>query len=61
LRKGHPIGATGCAQLVELTDQLRDRCGPRQVANARTALAENGGGWIGEDAAAIVISVLQRA
>lgn len=60
LRKGHPIGASGCAQLVELADQLRGRCGARQVAGARTALAENGGGWIGEDAAAIVISVLQK-
>lgn len=60
LRKGHPIGASGCAQLVELADQLRGRCGPRQVEGARTALAENGGGWIGEDAAAIVISILQK-
>ena len=60
LRKGHPIGASGCAQLVELADQLRGRCGPRQVEGARTALAENGGGWIGEDAAAIVISILQQ-
>ncbi len=60
LRKGHPIGASGCAQLVELADQLRGRCGARQVAHARTALAENGGGWIGQDAAAIVISILQR-
>lgn len=60
LRKGHPIGASGCAQIVELTDQLRGRCGARQVEGARTALAENGGGWIGDDAAAIVISVLQK-
>lgn len=60
LRKGHPIGASGCAQLVELSDQLRGRCGPRQVPGARTALAENGGGWIGHDAAAMVISVLQK-
>lgn len=60
LRKGHPIGASGCAQLVELADQLRGRCGQRQVTGARTALAENGGGWIGEDAAAIVISMLQK-
>lgn len=60
LRKGHPIGASGCAQLVELTDQLRGRCGGRQVAGARTALAENGGGWIGDDAAAIVVSILQK-
>ncbi|PBI87790.1 3-ketoacyl-CoA thiolase [Variovorax boronicumulans] len=59
LRKGHPIGASGAAQLVELADQLRGRCGARQVEGARIALAENGGGWIGDDAAAIVISVLQ--
>jgi len=35
LSRGHPLGATGCAQLVELTDQLRDRCGPaRCMAHA---------------------------
>ena len=31
LSKGHPLGATGCGQLVELTDQLRGRAGDRQV------------------------------
>ncbi|MGH9041370.1 MAG: thiolase family protein [Acidimicrobiia bacterium] len=60
LSKGHPIGATGCAQLVELTDQLRGRCGARQVEGAQVALAENGGGFLGTDPAAIVISVLSR-
>jgi acetyl-CoA acetyltransferase len=58
LSKGHPIGATGCAQLVELTDQLRGRCGQRQVAGARLALAQNGGGFLGGDAAAMVVTVL---
>lgn len=58
LSRGHPVGATGCAQLVELTDQLRGRCGERQVDGARIALAENGGGWIGGEVAAVVISVL---
>jgi acetyl-CoA acetyltransferase len=58
LSRGHPVGATGCAQLVELTDQLRGRCGERQVQDARLALAENGGGWIGGEVAAVVISVL---
>jgi len=58
LRKGHPIGATGLAQLAELTWQLRAEAGKRQVAGARVALAENGGGYIGEDAAAMVISIL---
>lgn len=60
LRKGHPIGASGAGQIVELVDQLRGRCGARQVQGARTALAENGGGFIGTDVAAIVISILQR-
>lgn len=60
LRKGHPIGATGCAQIVELTDQLRAIAGARQVANARVALAHNGGGAIGRDAAATVATILVR-
>jgi acetyl-CoA acyltransferase len=58
LSKGHPIGATGCGQLVELAEQLRDRCGQRQVAGARVALAQNGGGFLGTDAAAMVVTVL---
>jgi len=60
LRKGHPIGASGAGQIVELVDQLRGRCGARQVEGARVALAENGGGYIGRDVAAIVISILQK-
>lgn len=58
LSKGHPIGATGCAQIVELVDQLRARCGARQVEGARVALAENGGGSLGLDPAAVVITIL---
>lgn len=58
LRKGHPIGATGLAQIAELTWQLRGEAGDRQVEGARVALAENGGGYIGDDAAAMVITVL---
>jgi acetyl-CoA acetyltransferase len=61
LAKGHPIGATGCAQLVELADQLRGRCGARQVDGAQVALAENGGGFLGTDPAAVVITVLSVA
>src|SRR5262245_24284175 len=34
LSRGHPVGATGLAQVVELADQLRARCGPRQVDRA---------------------------
>lgn len=60
LRKGHPIGATGLAQIVELTEQLRGQAGKRQVDDARVALAENGGGYLGADAATLVVSVLQK-
>jgi acetyl-CoA acetyltransferase len=59
LRKGHPIGASGVAQIVELTEQLQGRSQQRQVENARIALAHNGGGMIGTDAAATVVSILQ--
>jgi acetyl-CoA acyltransferase len=58
LARGHPIGATGCAQVVELCDQLRGRSGARQVAGARIALADNGGGWVGGDSAAECVHVL---
>lgn len=60
LRKGHPIGATGCAQIVELTEQLRGDAGKRQVEGAKVALAENGGGFIKDDAAALVVSILTK-
>lgn len=43
LAKGHPLGATGLAQIAELVWQLRGQAGVRQVADARTALQHNGG------------------
>ena len=51
--RGHPLGATGIAQVVELATQLRDRAGERQVAGARLGLAVNTGGVIEGDAAYI--------
>ena len=42
--KGHPVGATGVAQVVEITEQLRGEAGGRQVKNARVGLAQNMGG-----------------
>ncbi|MBK9520218.1 MAG: thiolase family protein [Rhodocyclaceae bacterium] len=60
LRKGHPVGATGCAQIVELTEQLRGQSGKRQIEGARIALAHNGGGAIGTDAAATVVTLLTK-
>lgn len=41
LSKGHPLGATGLAQCYELTQQLRDSAGARQVDGARIALQHN--------------------
>ncbi|MGF6485688.1 thiolase family protein [Paraburkholderia sp. JPY419] len=53
--KGHPMGASGLAQIYELVHQLRGNCGARQVHGARIALAENGGGlYAGEEAAAAI-------
>jgi acetyl-CoA acyltransferase len=62
--RGHPLGATGIAQVVELTAQLRNEAGPRQVEGARLAVAANTGGMIGTergraDAAFIGIHVLE--
>ncbi|MFQ5478944.1 MAG: thiolase family protein [Candidatus Binatia bacterium] len=59
LRKGHPVGATGVAQIVELTEQLQGRAGDRQVEGARLAMAQNGGGKSGNDAAAMVVTILR--
>lgn len=60
LRKGHPVGATGIAQIVELTEQLQGRAGKRQVEGAKLALAHNGGGSLGTDAAALCVTILGR-
>ncbi|MFG3590427.1 beta-ketoacyl synthase N-terminal-like domain-containing protein [Streptomyces sp. NPDC047990] len=50
ISKGHPLGATGIAQVVELVQQLRGEAGERQVAGARVGLAHN----IGLGGAAVV-------
>jgi acetyl-CoA acetyltransferase len=59
LARGHPIGATGAAQVVELAWQLEGRCGQRQVPSARLGLALNIGGWVGSDLAACAVHILQ--
>jgi acetyl-CoA acetyltransferase len=48
--RGHPLGATGLAQVVELVTQFRGRAGARQVSGARLGLAVNTGGIIEGDA-----------
>ena len=42
--RGHPVGATGMYQLVEVVQQLRGECGPTQVDGAKIGMAQNIGG-----------------
>jgi acetyl-CoA acyltransferase len=59
--KGHPAGASGLAQIAELVWHLRGEAGERQVKPIpRVALAENGGGNLGGETAAVAIHVLKR-
>lgn len=58
--KGHPIGATGLAQIFELVTQLRGEAGHRQVSGPKVAVAENGGGLWGVEEAVCVVSILSR-
>jgi len=55
--RGHPVGATGMYQIVEVAQQLRGECGPTQVEGARVGLAQN----IGGSGATIVTHVLRTA
>lgn len=61
LSRGHALGATGLAQLAELVRQLRGDAGPRQVAGARHALSVNSGGWMGDDYATSVATMLSSS
>ena len=56
--RGHPVAATGLAQICELVWQLRQDAGDRQVPDARIAVAENAGGYVVDDTAAAVVTVL---
>jgi acetyl-CoA acetyltransferase len=51
LSKGHPLGATGIAQVYEIVTQLRGEAGSRQVDGARIGLAHCAGGFIDNDVA----------
>lgn len=57
--KGHPLGATGLGQIFELVTQLRGEANGRQVAGARLAIQENGGGLIGIEEAAVVVNIFE--
>lgn len=59
LAKGHPLGATGVAQMVELMWQLQGRAGKRQANAPRIGVAQcTGGGIAGVDHAASSVHVL---
>ncbi|WP_439650529.1 thiolase family protein [Pollutimonas subterranea] len=58
LSRGHPLGATGAAQLIELTRQLRGQAGPRQRPGAKVGLAENNGGQLAGDSAVALVTIL---
>jgi len=60
LARGHPIGASGLAQMYELVTQLRGEAGKRQTKDPEIALAHNGGGTIGTGEAALCIHILGR-
>ncbi len=57
LAKGHPVGATGVAQIAEIFWQLRGEAQKRQVPGARIGLTENGGGVLGGENAAAAVHI----
>lgn len=56
LKCGHPVGATGIKQVVEITEQLLGKCGKRQVKDAKIGLTHNVGG----SGATAVVHILKR-
>jgi acetyl-CoA acetyltransferase len=57
ISKGHPIGATGVAQIYEIFTQLRGEAGDRQVNNPKVGMTENGGGMVKGDPAALSVHI----
>ncbi len=55
--KGHPVGATGIAQVIEIYQQLRGEAGDRQVADAHCGMTQNMGG----SGASSVVHIFERA
>lgn len=53
--RGHPVGATGVAQIAEIADQLRNRADKRQVKDAKYGLAQSVGGT----GSAVVVSIME--
>ena len=59
--RGHPVGATGIAQVVELAWQLRGTAGARQSGQPTWALAHNSGGWLEGESAVSNVHIFERA
>lgn len=57
--RGHPVGATGVAQIVEVARQLSGRAGDAQVSQARVGLAQMSGGLLGMDSAVATVHILK--
>jgi acetyl-CoA C-acetyltransferase len=53
--KGHPVGATGIAQVFEIVTQLRGEAGERQIKNAKIGLTHNLGGYCGS----VIVHILE--
>ena len=58
--RGHPIGASGLAQIHEVVTQVRGEAGARQVEGVRIGMTENGGGNIGVEEAAMTIHIFEK-
>ena len=54
--RGHPVGATGMYQIVEVVQQLRGDAGPNQLDNPKIGMAQN----IGGSGATILTHILKR-
>ncbi|MGG1663372.1 thiolase family protein [Brevibacillus sp. NRS-1366] len=60
ISRGHPIGATGIAQIAEITWQLRGQAGARQIPNQpKVGLTENAGGYLNGDNGATCIHIFK--
>jgi acetyl-CoA C-acetyltransferase len=60
LSKGHPIGATGVAQIIEIVEQLRGRAGTRQVKNPKVGLAHCLGAFRHADVCSASVTLLKK-
>jgi acetyl-CoA acetyltransferase len=58
ISRGHPVGATGVAQIIEIHEQLVGCAGARQAGSPKVGLAQMAGGLLGNDSAVATVHVL---